>query len=126
MRWWIRTSIWKWLLASNLKKEVEGFVMACQGQAITTNSMKVNVFHQPGSAKCWLCGSHNETVDHLLTSCHVIAQSCYKKRHDAVAQIVHWELAKRGGFDIVENRWDHHPMSVMQNSSMKLLWDFTI
>ena len=67
---------------------------------------------------------NNDTVDHLRTSCHVIAQSCYKKRHDAAAQIIHWELAKRGGFDIVENWWDHHPMSVMQNSSMKLLWDF--
>ena len=100
--------------------------MACQDQVITTNSMKVNVFHQPGSAKCRLCGSHNATVDHLLTSCHVLAQSCYKKHHDAVAQIVHWELAKRGGFDIVENWWDHHLMSVMQNSSMKLLWDYTI
>ena len=31
-----------------------------------------------------------------------------------------------GGFDTVENWWDHHPLSVMQNSSMKLLWDFTI
>ena len=81
---------WKWLLASNLKKEVDGFVMACQDQSITTNSMKVNVFHQPGSAKCQLCGSHYETVDHLLTSCHVLAQSCCKKRHDADAQIVHW------------------------------------
>ena len=87
--------------------------------------MKVNVFHQPGFAKCQLCGSHNETVHHFLTSCHVIAQPCYKKRHGAVTQIVHWELAKRGGFNIVENWWDHHPMSVMQNSSMKLLWDFT-
>ena len=80
--------------------------------------MKVNVSHQPGSAKCRLCGSHNETADYLLTSCHVIAQSCYKKCHDAVAQIVHWELAKRGGFDIVENWWDHHLMSVVQNSSI--------
>ena len=22
--------------------------------------------------------------------------------------------------------WDHHPVPVMQNNSMKLLWDFTI
>ena len=36
------------------------------------------------------------------------------------------ELTKRGGFDIVENWWDHHPMSVMQNSFTKLLRDFTI
>ena len=31
---------------------------------------------------------------YLVGSRHVLAQSCYKKHHDAVAQIVHWELAK--------------------------------
>ena len=41
------------------------------------------------------------TVDYLLTSCHVIVQSCYKKYHDTVAQIVHWELAKRGDFNLI-------------------------
>jgi len=78
----------KWLSTSNLKKKTEGFIFACQNQAIPTNLIKVRIFQQPGSQQ--------ETVDHLLTSCSVIALSFYKKLHDAIAKLVHWELAKRG------------------------------
>ena len=35
---------WKWLSNSNPKKETEGLIMAAQNQAITTNSIKVNIF----------------------------------------------------------------------------------
>ena len=52
--------------------------LACQDQAITTNSVKLNIFHQPGSAnyKCRLYGSHEETVDCLLTTYIVCLLSC--------------------------------------------------
>ena len=62
---------WKWLSASNLKKETEGFIFACQDQAVPTNLITVRIFQQPGSVNCRLCGSQQETVDHLLTSCSV-------------------------------------------------------
>jgi len=117
---------WSWLFHSNFTKELEGFVMACQDQAISTNSIKVRIFHQAGSASCRLCGSADETVDHVLTSCSVIAQSYYKKRHDAVARIIHWELARKAGLECTTKYWDHCPPSVIQNDSMKLLWDFTV
>jgi len=58
--------------------------------------------------------------------CSVIVQSCYKTCHDAVAQIIHWELARKGNLNIDANWWDHHPVPAMQNSNLKLLWDFTI
>ena len=48
---------------------------------------------------CHLRGSHDETVDHLLTNCSIIAESYYQKFHDVVAKIIHWELANRGGFE---------------------------
>jgi len=73
--------------------------MAFQDQAITTNSIKVRIFHQAGYASCHLCGLADETVDHLLTSRSVITQSYYKKRYDAVAKIIHWELSIVRGFD---------------------------
>ena len=55
------------------QKETEGFIFACQKQAIPTNLIKVRIFQQPGSIYCHLCGSQQETIDHLLTSCSVIA-----------------------------------------------------
>ena len=46
----------------------------------------------------------------------MLAQSCYKKHYDAVAWVIHLELAKQGGFGIVEKWWDHHSVFVMQNN----------
>ena len=56
---------WKWLLNSNLKKKTEGLIMAAQSQAISTNCIKINIFHQPGSAQCCLFGLDVESVDHI-------------------------------------------------------------
>ena len=71
-----KNSQWKFISASTLKKEVEVFVLACQDQAITTILMKLNIFHQPGSAKCHLYGSYEETVDCLLTTYIACLLSC--------------------------------------------------
>ena len=46
---------WKWFSTSNLKKVTEGFIFACQNQAIPTNLIKVRIFQQPGSIYCRLC-----------------------------------------------------------------------
>ena len=56
----------------------------------------------------------------------MIVQTHYKWRHDSVAKIVHYELAKQGGFHIVDKLWLHHPSPVLENPSVKPLWDFTI
>jgi len=56
----------------------------------------------------------------------MIAQSYYKKHHDTITRIIYWELARRGGLECTNKYWDHCPQSVIQNDSMKLLWDFTV
>ena len=61
-----------------------------------------------------------------MSCCSVIAQTHYKWRHDIVANIVHYELAKQGEFHVVNKWWLHHPSPVLENLSMNLLWDFTI
>ena len=69
---------WKCLMGSNLNKECEGLIMAAQNQAISTNCIKANIAHLPGTAMCRLCCQHVESVDHILSSCSVIAQTYYK------------------------------------------------
>ena len=36
----------------------------------------------------------DETVSHIVSKCSKMAQSEYKGRHDKVATVVHWGLAK--------------------------------
>jgi hypothetical protein len=31
--------------------------------------------------KCRICGTEGETIEHIISSCTVLAQSEYKKRH---------------------------------------------
>ena len=86
---------WSWLTSGSL---MPGFVLAAQDQAITTNAMRCNI---PVSPSCRLCRRHDETIDHLISGCEVIAQRLYKHRHDEVARMLHWELAKLEGLETV-------------------------
>jgi hypothetical protein len=42
---------------------------------------------------CRICGTEGETIEHIISSCTVLAQSEYKKRHDIFAKIIHMNLA---------------------------------
>ena len=69
-------------MGSNLNKECEGLIMAAQNQAISTTCIKINIFHLPGTAMCCLCSQHVVSVNHILSSLSVIAQTYYKWKHD--------------------------------------------
>lgn len=73
-----------------------------------------------------MCGSHDETVQHILCSCPKLAQTEYKKRHDVVGRVIHWEVCKEYGVECSDKWYEHSPKSVEENEEVKLLWDFTI
>jgi len=62
-------------------------------------------------------------VDHLISGCSYLVQSHYKSRHDQVASLVHWQLCKSVGINVVGNWWNHTPERVVSNSICK---DYTI
>ncbi|XP_068707858.1 uncharacterized protein [Montipora foliosa] len=71
-----------------------------------------------------MCGSHDETVQHILYSCPKLAQTEYKKRHDVVGRVVHWELCKEYGLECSDKWYEHSLKSIEKNEEVKLLWDF--
>ena len=75
---------------------------------------------------CRLCGSKEETVDHLASSCSKIAQTDYKARHDKVAANLHWSLCKQFGFNRTDKWWEHRAEKALENDEFKLLWDYDI
>ena len=117
---------WNWIRTGELKKETEGLIFAAQDQALRTNAIKARIENQNVSSKCRVCGSHDETVQHILCSCPKLAQTEYKKRHDVVGRVIHWELCKEYGVDCSDKWYEHFPKSIEENEEVKLLWDFTI
>ena len=91
---------WNWLRYSGLKKETESSIFASQEHAVGTNYIKSIIYKENVSKDCRLCGKAEETNAHIVSECQQLAQAQYKvRRHDKVAQIVHWKLSQKLGLD---------------------------
>ena len=117
---------YKWLRNGYLKKETEGLITAAQDQALATRWRKVKIEKVEGSALCRMCNQKDETVFHILSECSKLAQSEYKKRHDKVAQIVHWNMCKTYGLPHSRRWYGHVAERVTENDRAKILWDVSV
>ena len=110
----------------DLKPETEALICAAQEQALRTNYIKHKIDHTREDDKCRMCGQKGETVWHITSECEKLAQREYKRRHDNVARIIHWELCGKYGIDRAKNWYEQKPTGVMENDKAKILWDFMI
>jgi hypothetical protein len=77
--------------------------------------------------KCRICGTEGEAIEHMISSCIVLAQSEYKKRHDICAKIIHMNLAVK--FNLLKDTQPHYsykPESCLENDNYKLYFDRTV
>ena len=58
---------------------------------------------------------------HIFSECSKLAQAEYKKRHDKVVTMVHWELCSKYGFESANHWYEHRAERVME-----ILQDFNI
>jgi hypothetical protein len=56
--------------------------------------------------KCRICGTKGETIEHIISSYTVLAQSEYKKRHHIFAKIIHMNLAVK--FNLLKDTQPHY------------------
>jgi hypothetical protein len=85
----IQASSHAWLKKSNIHPETEGFIFAIQDRVINTKNYKKLICGlQSIIDKCRICGTEGETIEHIISSCTVLAQTEYKKRHDIFAKIM--------------------------------------
>ena len=85
---------WKWHTKGDLKRETKSLLIAVQDQALNTNSVRKTTCQQELSVKCRLCGERAENVNHIVTSCKMLAQKGYKRRRDKVRLNLHWSLCQ--------------------------------
>ena len=67
-----------------------------------------------------------ETVQHIVTERKKLAQLEYKRRHDYVANFVHWKLCEKFHLDRSDKCYEHAPEGSVENENVKLLWDINI
>ena len=76
---------------------------------------------------CRVCGQAEETILHLLSACPQLAATAYLYLHNLVASVIHWHLSKVFSLPLSSSSWfTHHPQPVIENSLVKILWDFNL
>ena len=73
-----------------------------------------------------MCRKVDESIDHIVSGCSKLAQKEYKRRHDNLGKIVHWELARKCNFEAGDKCYEREAESVLENEDYKILWDFSI
>ena len=115
----------QWLKHS-LHSESESSIFAIQDQVICTRVYQVKIIRSVvPSLLCRFCSEHEETIQHVLAGCPVLASTSYVERHNMVARVVHWNLCKFFNLPLFTNTWFcHRPQPVSENEVTKILWDF--
>ena len=73
----------------------------------------------------WCILSFQKTAD---TSFNVkkLAQREYKRRHDTVANLIHWILCEKDNVERKEKWYEHCPEGVVEDDDVKVIWDINI
>jgi hypothetical protein len=102
-----------WLSKGDLKAETESEIVAAQDQALQTKYHATKILQTETHSKCRLCHPFEETVDHIMSACPVLAKEQYIKRHDRVCTQLHFNICKELGIKLDSELWyEHVPKSV--------------
>ena len=80
-------------------------------------------------SKCRLCEHFNETVDHIISTCPIISQEHYIKRHDRVCAQLHLNMFNEIGVKLDNEHWyDHVPKSIqtIREGKVTIVWNHQV
>jgi hypothetical protein len=73
-----------WLLKGDLKVETESEIVTAQDQALQTKYYATKILNTGTDSKCRLCQQFDETIEHIISACPILAKEQNIKRHDRV------------------------------------------
>ena len=77
-------------------------------------------------SKCRLCQQFDETIDHIISLCSILAEEEYIKRHDRVFAQLRFNICKETGVQLDKKHWyEYVPKSVetSQGGKVTILWN---
>jgi len=89
-----------WLSKGDLKAENENEIVAAQDQALQTKYYATKILNTETDSKCGLCQQFDETLDHIISACPILAKEQYIKRHDRVCAQLHFNMDKETGVHV--------------------------
>ena len=78
------------------------------------------------TCRCRLCGDREEPIIHVINECSKLDEKEYKTRNNWMSKVINWELCKKFKFYHTKKSYMRNAVSVSENETHKLLWDFEI
>jgi len=66
-----------WLSKGELNAETESKIVATQDQALQTKYYATKILNTETDSKCRLCQQFEETIDHIISACPILAKELY-------------------------------------------------
>jgi hypothetical protein len=85
-----------WLSKGDLKAEPESEIVAALDQALQTKYYATKILNTVTDSICRLCQQFDETIDHIISACPILAKERYTKRHDRVCAQLHFNIRVQG------------------------------
>ena len=127
--------VWKGLdksshtwLKSWLDPHKTASIIEMQEQMVETRQWKQARGLAVESGLCRICGSYNESLEHLLAGCTPLAGTDYLQRHNKALLVFTVAWAKECGLLPKDCKWYKvvmEPNQVLENDRFKLTWDMT-
>jgi hypothetical protein len=105
---------------------MESKMAEAQDQALQTKYYATKILNTETDIKCKLCQQFNETIDHIILACPILAKEQYIKRHDRVIVQLHFNISKETVAQLDKKHWYKHvPKSVerSQGGKVTILWN---
>jgi hypothetical protein len=81
-------------MRGDLKGETESEIIAAQDQALQTKYLATKILQTERDNKCRLCKQFDETVEHIISACPVLAKEQCMKRRDRVCAVLYFQIRK--------------------------------
>jgi len=77
-----------WVSKGDQKGETESEIVAARDQALQTKYYATKILDTERDSRCRLCQQLDETTDHIISACPILAKEQYIKRRDCVCVCV--------------------------------------
>jgi hypothetical protein len=100
--------------------------VAAQDQALQTKYYATKILNTETDSKCRLCQQFDETIDHIISACPILAKEQYIKRHDRESAQLHFNICKETGVQLDKKHWYEHVPKLVetrQGGKVTILWN---
>jgi phospholipid N-methyltransferase len=77
-------------------------------KVLNTKYYATKILNTETDSKCRLCQQFDETIDHIISACPILAKEQYVKRLDKVSAQLHFNICNEIGVKMDKKHWYKH------------------